>query len=199
MTTGKKDKLNNRTNGGYSLIELLVVVAIMSVLLGVTSLSVSLAFSKDAARCASRLNDAITETRTLAMTKEWDYALKIYKNSGMYVAEMIGTAEVKQLDGSIVVEPKENIAIDLEGDDKKRIEKIVCSGDGITPFEISDSAYVVLRFNKTKGNVEEYEVSGTKIKNDIVMTFDVTPVRGKTRTSKVSLVTGTGKHTIGDF
>ena len=53
----------NQNNSGYTLVELIVVIAMMSILAGGMSLGVNLLFSKDASRCATRLNDALYEAK----------------------------------------------------------------------------------------------------------------------------------------
>ena len=86
MRDDYNEKLNN---AGFSLIELIVVIAIMTILVGGASLGISLAFSKDAAKCATMINDAIYTTRMNSMSKAGTYTLTIEKNGdNKYIAEI---------------------------------------------------------------------------------------------------------------
>ena len=174
-------------NRGFSLVELLVVIAIMGILVGGVTLGIGIVFSKDAARCATRLNDAIYTTRMESMSKEGAYTLTINKDAGgKYMAEIDNGSGIKE-------------TFDLEGNGKS-IDEIKC-----TYSEISGEwgMPIVISFDKSKGNVykitangaNKYEAGSTE---DGVVCFDIKPLRGN-KLSKVKLVTGTGKHTIGDF
>jgi len=194
--TGKFVNIGRLGNEGVTLVEILVVISIMAILTGAVSMGISLAFSKDAAQCASKLNDAISEARMLSMSKEGDFALKITTADGKYLAVISGGINKEQSDGTTTYNETYREEISLEGDSaSKKIKSIVYNSGGSA---ISDSNEVTIVFDKTKGNV--YKVNGVKLAEDAnsIMTFDITPQRG-TRTAKVSLVTSTGKHTVGDF
>lgn len=185
MKTGKRDKFNN---SGFTLIELIVVIAIMAALVGMSSIGIGLAFSQDANRCATTLNDALTEARMYTMSKQGEYSLVISKDSSdMYVAKILreppggGTSSVEA-------------EYDLEGESKK-IESITVSGT-----LISSSDEVIIVFDRTKGNVHSVSIGGTPLTEDTVLEFNIVPKRGgDRRTAMVSLVTGTGKHQVGKF
>lgn len=185
MKTGKKDKFNNT---GFSLIELIVVIAIMAALVGISSFGISLAFSQDANRCATTLNDAITETRMLSMSKQGDFSLVISKDSSdMYIAKIL-----KEIPGggTLSTEAEYN----LEGESKK-IESIT-----VSDTVISNANQVNIVFDRTKGNVLSVSIGGTPVTEDTVLEFSIVSKRGgDTRAAAVSLVTGTGKHQVGKF
>lgn len=65
----KEKKFAKLNNGGYSLIELLVVIGIASVLLALASMGISLMFNKDAEAIAVKIDDELTEARMMAMSK----------------------------------------------------------------------------------------------------------------------------------
>lgn len=88
-------KLNNK---GYSLIELLVVIAIMSILVGGLSVSVSLLYSRDAYQAAKKIDDMLTETRMLAMSRSGDFFLEVTKDSDEYKAKIVNVEKVTTLD-----------------------------------------------------------------------------------------------------
>lgn len=170
-------------NSGYTLIELIVVISIMAVLTGTLGFSASLVFSRDAEKCATRLNDAIYTTRMNSMSKSGAYELTVAS----------GTANIATIacDGTDETE----IYLDnVEADKKTNLTAKFVTEDGTST---SLSLPVKIAFDKSKGNVK-FDVDGDGTPDDGIIVFDVAAIRGN-RTSKVQLVTTTGKHTIGDF
>ena len=171
-------------NNGFSLIELIVIIAIMGVLVGGASLGISLVFSKDASKCATRLNDSIYEARANSMYKAGKFEL-IIDNSG---DANVATISHSQTDGT----PAISDTVYLDGVDlsAKFVTEAV---PAVKELELP----VTVTFDKSKGNV--YSVADAdRAYDDGIIVFDITPTRGN-RTAKVQLVTTTGKHTIGEF
>lgn len=170
----RNTKLNN---AGMSLIELLVVISIMSIMTGTMAISANLVFSKDAEKCATRLNDAISTARMNAMSKPGTGELVVKKQGGEYVAVYD--------DGS-----SENLS------ENNKISNISCSFNGTTVV-ISESDSVNIKFDKSKGTVayfngENLLESGA----DGLAVFTVEQTTGNKK-SDVTLVTATGKHMLG--
>ncbi len=175
-------------NKGFSLIELIVIIAIMGVLVGGASLGIGLVFSKDAMKCATRLNDSIYDARANSMYKSGKFELSI-DNSGS-----ANVATVSQTD----VTPIISDTVYLDGVDSNK--KTTISARFVTeavPAGTAISFPVNLTFDKAKGNVY-FDVDADGTYDDGIIVFDITPLRGN-RTAKVQLVTTTGKHTIGEF
>ena len=175
-------------NKGISLIELIVIIAIMGVLVGGASLGIGLVFSKDAMKCATRLNDSIYDARANSMYKTGKFEL-IIDNSGS-----ANTATISQTD----LTPVTSDTIYLDGVDSGK--KTTISAKFVTeavPAGTAISFPVNLTFDKAKGNVY-FDVDADGTYDDGIIVFDITPLRGN-RTAKVQLVTTTGKHTIGEF
>ena len=72
-----------KNNTGFSLVELMVVIAIMAVLMGFSSYSFGLILSSSAKECAQKLSSQLYETRTGSMSR-YGEELTIYyhKNAG---------------------------------------------------------------------------------------------------------------------
>ena len=175
-------------NKGFSLIELIVIIAIMGVLVGGASLGIGLVFSKDAMKCATRLNDSIYDARANSMYKAGKFELSI-DNSGSANVATISLTDLT---------PATSDTIYLDGVDSNKKTKI--SAKFVTeavPAGTAISFPVNLTFDKAKGNVY-FDVDADGTYDDGIIVFDITPLRGN-RTAKVQLVTTTGKHTIGEF
>ena len=174
FNSNRKNKLNN---AGMSLIELLVVISIMSIMTGTMAISANLVFSKDAEKCATRLNDAINTARMNAMSKPGSGVLEIKKQGGEYVAVYD--------DGSSECLSENN-----------KISKISCSFNG-SNVVIDGSDSVSITFDKSKGIVADF--NGEDLLNSGVSGLAVFTVEQTTGSKKsdVTLVTATGKHMLG--
>lgn len=73
-----------RDNRGLSMIEVIVVLAIMSVMAGAFTIGISMALRKPADECASKLQSSLQSNRILAMGKI-DTKLEIYMDAEGYI------------------------------------------------------------------------------------------------------------------
>ena len=178
-------------NKGFSLIELIVIIAIMGVLVGGASLGIGLVFSKDAMKCATRLNDSIYDARANSMYKAGKFELSI-DNTGS-----ANVATVSQTD----VTPIISDTVYLDGEDSSK--KTTISARFVTeavPAGTAISLPVSVTFDKAKGNVYSVVDADEMTYGDGIIVFEIEPLRGnRNRKAKVQLVTTTGKHTIGEF
>ena len=77
-----------KDNKGFSLVELIVVIAIMSILTGVSVLSIRSATGTYVKQCTANIESQINNTRHMTMAKN-KVKLKIYVDSnGVYYADM---------------------------------------------------------------------------------------------------------------
>ena len=178
-------------NKGFSLIELIVIIAIMGVLVGGASLGIGLVFSKDAMKCATRLNDSIYDARANSMYKAGKFELSI-DNSGS-----ANVATISQTD----LTPATSDTVYLDGVDSSK--KTTISARFVTeavPAGTAISLPVSVTFDKAKGNVYSVVDADEMTYGDGIIVFEIEPLRGnRNRKAKVQLVTTTGKHTIGEF
>lgn len=73
---GKKhDFLHNHL--GMTLVEILVVVAILSIVVGAAGAGISLAYSRDAEKCAKTINAALENARMLSLSEKGTFTLEI--------------------------------------------------------------------------------------------------------------------------
>jgi len=73
-----------KNNKGVSLIEIIAVVAIMTIIVGTVVLTTKVATDKHVNSCAVKLASSLEQTRNLAMGKQGAY-LSIWQNPGDYV------------------------------------------------------------------------------------------------------------------
>ena len=180
-----QDKLNN---AGYSLVELLTVIAIIGILMGGITYGINLAFCKDASKCASVLNDAIYETRMDSMTRTGTYKMTLKTDdgtdTGKYVVSIDNGTDVKD--------------VYLDGNKSRKTNITVYPVDDAGTKGTAFTLPLVIQFDKSKGKVLVGEGSVT---SEGIILFEVEGLRGNPdrNKSKVQLITATGKHTIGDF
>ena len=75
-----------RNNKGISLVEILVVVAIMSLAVGGAGVGLSLAYSRDAEKCAKTIDAALENTRMLSMSQKGTFTMEIdLENNILYI------------------------------------------------------------------------------------------------------------------
>ena len=122
-----------RNHKGFTLIEMVVVIAIMGIMMGIGSYSLSLIASANAKECTHEINAALVSTRTKAYSSD----------SGTSVATM---TLKKGTDGSIYV--------DKSFEDEKKVggSKVAVSysADGSTYTEL-DNAGLTFSFNRSSG------------------------------------------------
>ena len=64
------EKKNNNKNGGFSLVELIVVIAIMAVLTGIASMSLASVMGVSVKQCARDIQSAANQTRVSTLGKD---------------------------------------------------------------------------------------------------------------------------------
>ncbi|MGN0377925.1 MAG: type II secretion system protein [Suilimivivens sp.] len=76
----------NWNNKGVTLIEILVVVAIMSIAVGGAGIGISLAYSRDAEKCAKTINAALENTRMMSMSEKGNFTMELdMENNMLYI------------------------------------------------------------------------------------------------------------------
>lgn len=198
MMENKKEKLNNH---GLSLVELLVVVAIMAIVVGGVVTGISLFTNTYAKQAARGIEDFISTARTKATSiaaDEWNVEISYDGKSGDFTYTL----------------NKVTITKDDKGTEKRSyevIEKQVYEGD-LEMFFINgddkDAAKVALNsekntlrlvFSQTQGSISDMRISGYTLKHTIgqepsdIIYFIIN--RGS-YTKKIAVYTLTGKYEV---
>ncbi len=170
MTDGLRDKKNR----GFTLVELISVLAIMMVVLGVAALSVSMMFSRDAQRAAVLIDDELTEARMLSMSKSGLITMIIHTKTD----SSQNTIEIKQDSTTLKTVPIDtNVLISLK-----------LAGTTVA----SAGSDIEIVFNKSNGSLEK--IYGGAPAADGLYEIEAVAKRGQEKTAVVTLVANTGRH-----
>lgn len=140
-----------KDNRGLSMIEVIVVLAIMSVMAGAFTIGLSMALRKPADECASKLQSALQSNRMLAMGK-LDTKLEIYMDAEgyIYLREITETATPTGSD----VRTTET----LIGDSGITFEYEL--SDGSTASLLPEGSPLILSFDRSSGAFKDLEEMG---------------------------------------
>lgn len=124
---------------GLSLVEILIVVAIMAVLTGTLTIGVSAAFSKPADECAEKIVTTLNNARITTMGKQEIKMKFCVEGDEVYLIE-----QIKGADGNMLPEKKTRI-----GKKGVKVEyKLTGSGSTYVPL---DSSGLTLSFKRSTG------------------------------------------------
>ena len=157
-----------RDNRGMSLLELIVVIAIVAILVGTIGFGIKLISGKPAEECANKLKAVLQSNRVTTMGKLSSELALYVDATGVYVTETIdGNATTSKIgDDGVVIEYR------LAGDPVGSYTTL-----GSTPLEIS--------FNRASGafnpeaNTGKYVLEIRVIKADVVITLQLSTHTGK--------------------
>lgn len=162
-------------NKGFSLIEIIVVIALMAIVTGATMSIYSWIKTQRIEKLTENISDCINDLRTACTSKDGEYMLYITKTNGEYIATIYkdgGTKYKETKLGSI-----------------GSIEVYDTAGN---KYSISSSNHLHIRFDKSTGGIKILEIydSGSKnVKGEIVIKYS-------DRTRKIVISEITGKHYI---
>ena len=188
MRTGRKSN-----NQGFSLVELVIVMAIMAVVVTTVGLSISLVSGRKVKKCADEIVSTIERTRVLSLGKDQGQVEFILSQD-----DASGDYHVRIYQGSIASDGP--ILDRVVGKDPIKVE-VIFSGEteavalgeiaGNTPHAIHASREKGLRliFNRASGAFEK----GTNFAGDVKTYCDKIVVTGNGRTIEITTVGPTGK------
>lgn len=142
-------------NAGYSLIELIVVVAILAVALSLVGLSINSIFALNSKECAKKIMSELSREKVAAMSKQGAVFMKLYaSDSGVYI---------DTYENGIIAE--EGIKVGNARVIVKYYSETNTSGSEI------DSTGIIIAFNKTDGSLktigQALELSGVSSPPDM--------------------------------
>lgn len=174
MILGKKaadkDKLHI-DNSGYSLIELIIVMAIIAVLLTTVVFSITMVFSANAKACANDIQRAITDCKVTTMGKAEAY-MEIYRDTDENIYSQM-----------FVVENGSTEAMDPEKLGPARVAVSYKKNDGSEEELTAGGAKLKIAFDRASGSFTADTCTSIKVK-------------GGTKHYEITLIRLTGKSTL---
>lgn len=179
-------------NKGYSLIELIVVIAILAVLGGVVVYSVSMLTGQEARECANNLSTALDKEKNYALTKSAtaDCYMELEKrDSGLYAVYYVPKNAIVKADEADAYIKAEEQKIGK----KSVILEVLFEGDApVDATVISGTQSVRIYYNRADGSFKKAAAVGAVSKTGYCKKMIVT--RGKTY--ELELFKDTGIHKL---
>lgn len=171
---------------GFSLIELIVIIAIMAILGTFIFFSLSFASGQDARECANNLSTVLDKEKTYALTKsaETDCYVEISLGTDGYFAEFFipKSATVRPTDPDPYISAEEKQI-------GKRAVVITCTFSDGTTATITAGHPMTVTYDRVTGAVKEVSVGTISgVCESITITHG--------RTYSITLYSATGKHEL---
>lgn len=141
------DKKNNNKNGGFSLVELIVVIAIMAVLTGIASMSLASVMGVSVKQCARDIQSAANQTRVSTLGKD-EVIMTITKGNKAKSSEAYYCTIVTKDGLGKTIENEEKI-----GKSNLGITYVLCDSKGNKTSDITldDTHSLTIKFNRGTG------------------------------------------------
>lgn len=183
MRTGRNNK-----NGGFSLVELIIVIAIMAIVVTVMGLSVGTLTGRKVAKCADEIVSTLERARVLTLGKEQNQVefLLLEDGNGEYHAQIYqgGTKITDRVIGKEPITIKVHFAKDSDSTSYSLSQL-----KGTLPYA-STSPGLHLVFNRASGAFEEKTCAAADVVKDYC---DKIVISNGTRTITITTVGKTGK------
>lgn len=138
-----------QNNKGYSLVELIVVIAIMAALTGTVVYTISLIMSSDAKGCAHSLVSALADTKVNAMGREGAYLeLKRDADGNIWCTQYVNKGGIWDISGQAQIIGTRRTFISYFADGQE-----LTNGGGTALTESSDPLYI--SFDRSSGSYRE--------------------------------------------
>lgn len=150
-----------KDNHGFSLVELIVVIAIMAVMIGIAAFSLSFLFGAEARQAAQKVNGQLNETKTGAMSRYDETMTLSYKNKdkdlaipsdGYYVQRESWTINGDLTSRSIGTEIRKVAAT--------KVVITVYAKDG-SVYELGTTHSLTVSYDRASGALENALLDGT--------------------------------------
>jgi len=183
-----------KNNKGLSLVELIVVIAIMAVVIGIGALSFSLMFGTQAKSCAQKVSGMLNETKTGCMSRYDETMTLRYRLAG---SDPAITSAGYYTENELFTINKDAAAVTTGSEFRKmggsRVVITVYMADG-SSFELGQNNSVTMSFDRASGAFDEatFVVGGSAGSGYV----DKITFQSGLRTYTISMVQETGKHTL---
>ena len=178
LGTGQSMEANvKQDNRGLSLVEVIIVVAIMSVLIGITGFGLGMINGKPADECAQKITYSLQNSRTKAMGK---YALTY---------ELYMEGDVLKVKETVQNDPSDAAVDSISTVGAKGVTATYKLSGDTTEYSISGTNKLVIRFDRAGGGFAPVDPTTGKYCEEIKISKAST-----TRT--ITLVPPTGKVTL---
>jgi len=189
-----------KNNKGFSLIELIVVIAIMSIMVGFLVVSLSTVFGTKARECAEKVSAKIDSVKTGSVslyneTMELKYHSKSepgYSSDGYYA-----TCSVYTIDNQAQSVKASEDEIRKVGASNIAIKAYTSDGNN---FDLDSSTGIIISFDRSTGAFKQAmkdDGVGLVDGSNNPVYFEKITFSAGGRTYKIEMVPETGKHTVG--
>lgn len=182
-----------KRNAGLSLVELVITISIMAVLVGFLSISIVSVFGLEAKACASDLNAYLKETKTAALSKDYQ-ELKIYAEpTGMKSVDfVVYQYQEDPLDPGVVLPDPMPVVYKTEHLAKEQVEIRFTFSDGSSLTLGGAANSVTLAFQRSSGAFAYAKINDVEISGYCTLI----EVERAGKVYEIQLVPSTGKHFI---
>lgn len=186
-----------RDNKGVTLIELVITIALLAVIGGFVTYSVSLLTGQDARECANNLSVSLDRAKNYALNKSGsaDAFMVIKREGGSYKAEYY--VPTNPIDSPATATYKK---VEEEKIGKGSVG-ITCYLESGTSFAITETQWLVIYYDRITGAFKKMKkISSDDDIADIAAKPNIAVCERievkKSRTYEITLVLPTGKHTL---
>ena len=188
-------------NRGLSLIELIVVIAIMAIMIGVGILSISLLFGTQARGCAQKVSSMLNETKTGCLSRYNETMTIAYRTKGQDGEEAYTTNGYYAINRVYTIN-KEAVSVPIGGPDSSEIRAlgsgkvviVVYLSDG-SSVELGTDNYVTISYNRATGAFAS-AVVGTPMGETTYDHIKEITFSSGARTYKITMFKETGTHSL---
>lgn len=156
-----------KDNRGVTLVELIIVIAIMAVVITMLGANMYYMYHSAAKGCANSLKTAIGQTRIKTMGKKETY-LYIYKDGNGYSMK---TISIDSTTGSAKVETTESLV-------KSKVAITYTVKDGAATLKTVDSDPLLIGFKRESGKLDMTTTGFTCDDGTTIASFTATDVKG---------------------